>query len=325
MATSGSVDWTTTRDEIIKAAYRLVVVDEDFTPTTNQTTNASLLLNAIVKSYNATLGMPLWSMGYGFILPTSDAASATIPGTGHVTTSVLAYYLASAASSGASTITFDTAPGNIDTYVIGVALGNGDTFWTTISGNPAGAVVTLASPLTADAAAGGFVYIYPPTARLKRVMRIVGSYRFDISTVAAGSITSYTSIPMEVITTTGFWENTNSFVTEGSPLKLAYEPLVATGSIRWWPKFQDSRSMIFIRYHRALEDFDSGTDTPDFPVEWNLPLIYELAVALAPTYNMEINRIALLGRERDKWITKVADNDYEEGSISFQPTRTPHR
>lgn len=324
MATSGSIDWTTTRDEVIKAAYRLVIVDEDFTPTTNQTSNASLLLNAITKSYNATLGMPLWSMGYGFILP-SSAASGTIPGTGHITTSVLPYYLASAASSGASTITLDAAPGNIDTYAIGIAVGDGDVFWTTVSGTPSGAVVTLASPLDDDAAAGGFVYVYPVTARLKRVMRIVGSYRFDISSVAAGALTGYTSIPMEVVTTTGFWENTNNFITEGSPLKLAYEPLVATGSIRWWPKFQNSRSMIFIRYHRALEDFDAGTDTPDFPVEWNLPLIYELAVALAPTYNMDIARMSTLRKERDKWVSEVADNDYEEGSISFQPAQVLSR
>jgi len=106
---------------------------------------------------------------------------------------------------------------------------------------------------------------------------------------------------------------------------LNYEPLIGYGNYKVWPRFSNGQRVVAFRYHRALEDFDAGTDTPDFHVEWNLPLIYELAILLAPTYNMEINKLALLRRERDKWVSDVADNDYEEGSIHFSPAQNPYR
>ena len=78
MSTSGSVDWNATRDDIIKAAYRKVLVDEDFSPSTNQTNNAAFLLNGIVMSCTSSLGIPLCALGYGFILAFSCTYFATM-------------------------------------------------------------------------------------------------------------------------------------------------------------------------------------------------------------------------------------------------------
>lgn len=62
MTTSGSTDFSVTRDDIIKRALRLLgVLAQGETPTTDQTTEAALALNGLVKAWQAD-GMPLWAL-----------------------------------------------------------------------------------------------------------------------------------------------------------------------------------------------------------------------------------------------------------------------
>jgi len=310
MATSGSIDWTTSRDEIINAAYRLVVSDEDFTPTTNQTNNAALLLNGIVKSYNASLGMPLWGLNYGFILPfTTSYGTSTV--SGHVTSSYSTTTLTADSPTSDTTLTVSSITGFTNGDSIGVELDNGDMHWTTINGVPSGSVITLTTGVPSTATTGNYVYAY--TTRLSRPLRVLQAY-----TVINSVTTSSSDIPVRIVTTEEFLTLSNK-TTEQYPLYLNYEPLLGNGTFKIWPRFSNGDRVVVIRYHRALEDFDATGDTPDFPQEWNLPLIYELAVALAPTYNVEVTKLSTLRKERDKWVSEVSENDYEEGSIYFQP------
>lgn len=313
MATSGSVDWTVTRDEIIKAAYRLVVSDEDFTPTTNQTNNAALLLNGIVKSYNASLGMPLWALNYAFILPVSGTYAATI-GSGHVTASYTRTTLSADSAANDTTIDVTSASGISSTYYIGVELDDGDMHWTTVDGAPSGTTVTLTAGVASAASSGNNVYCYQ--TKLNRPLRIVQAY-----SIVGDVLSSTSDIPVTMVTTEEYLKLSNKSQ-EMYPLYLNYEPLL-TGTVKFWPRFSNGERVVVIRYHRALEDFDATGDTPDFPQEWNLPLIYELAVALAPTYNVEVTKLSTLRKERDKWVSEVSENDYEEGSIYFQPSYSP--
>lgn len=313
MATSGSIDWSVSRDDVIKAAYRKVLSDEDFSPTTNQTSNAALLLNGIVKSWNASLGLPLWALTYGFILPFSGSYSTSVA-SGHITNSYAHTTLSVAASSSDTTIDVSSVTGIANTYNIGVELDSGDMQWTTVSGSPAGTVVTLATGLTGDASAGNNVYCYQ--TKINRPLRIIQAY-----TVVGAVNTSESDIPVEVITTEQFLKYSNK-ATEQYPLYVNYEPLLS-GAFKIWPRFSNGERVLVIRYHRALEDFDGGTDTPDFPQEWFLPLVYELACALAPDYSVPLEKFRVLRSEADRWISSVSENDYEEGSIYFQPNTMP--
>jgi len=62
MATSGNANYSTTRDDIIKRALRLIgAVAQGETPTTDQITEAAIALNGLVKAWQAD-GMPLWAL-----------------------------------------------------------------------------------------------------------------------------------------------------------------------------------------------------------------------------------------------------------------------
>ena len=62
MATSGSTNFSITRNELIAGAYRLAgVTAQGETPTTQQYTDGAEALNMMVKAWQAD-GMPLWAM-----------------------------------------------------------------------------------------------------------------------------------------------------------------------------------------------------------------------------------------------------------------------
>lgn len=62
MATSGSTDYSQTRDDIIKRALRLIgALAQGESPTTDQVTEAAVALNGLVKAWQAD-GMPLWAI-----------------------------------------------------------------------------------------------------------------------------------------------------------------------------------------------------------------------------------------------------------------------
>lgn len=310
MATSGSVDFSVSRDDIIKAAYRKVLIDEDFTPSTNQTNNAALLLNGIVKSWTASLGMPLWGSQNLVLLPTTGVRNVNIgPSGGHVTTSYASTTLSAAAASGASTITVTSASGIANGYYIGVEQDDGSMHWTTVNGAPSGTTVTLTAVTTAAAASGNMVYCYQTKAA--RPMRITYAY--------ARHQTEFIDVPIQVVT----FQEWSGYTTKGSeanyPLSVAYQPLLDNGTLRIWPQFTTGQYVVVLNAQKVLEDFDASGDTPDFPQEYYIPLIYELACALAPDYNVSPQKYAILRKEADSWLEKVAQNDYEEGSIYFEP------
>jgi len=78
MATSGSTDFSVSRDDIIKRALRIIgVLAQGETPTTNQTTEAAVALNGLVKAWEAD-GMPLWAIKSFSIPLTTGAATYQI-------------------------------------------------------------------------------------------------------------------------------------------------------------------------------------------------------------------------------------------------------
>lgn len=62
MSTSGTTDFSLTRDDIIKRALRLIgALAQGETPTTDQVTEAAVALNGLTKAWQAD-GMPLWAI-----------------------------------------------------------------------------------------------------------------------------------------------------------------------------------------------------------------------------------------------------------------------
>jgi hypothetical protein len=139
---------------------------------------------------------------------------------------------------------------------------------------------------------------------------------------SVNTTTSY-GVQMEIVS---IFDNTaNVLVTSGSlPVQLSYQPQVDTGIITIWPR-PDSIAVagiqIKIVYQAPFEMFISGTDTMDLPKEWHQPLIYLLAVALAPEYGVPLQDRQLLKKECDEYMERASAFGQEDGSMYFAPRR----
>jgi hypothetical protein len=160
MTTSNSVDFSVSRDDIIKAAMQQVgILGEGVSPNSTQLTEKGIILNMIVKARMAD-GMPLWALKTGYVLPQTGTSSVSIgPTGGHATLTYTATTTSAAAILDAQTIVITSATGFTIGYNIGIELSDSTMQWTTIS-NLVGTTVTLGAVLTAAVSSGAQVYAY---------------------------------------------------------------------------------------------------------------------------------------------------------------------
>lgn len=308
MTTSGSVDFSVSRDNVLTDALIIVgAVGPDDTVPTNWTTHAARQLNKIVKALGSKR-IGLWARKTGYILPVSSTNSVSLgPSGGHATLSYTQTTLSTAAASGATSIVVTSATGFSASQAVGVELDDGTIDWSTQSGAVSGTTATLAAGLDSAASAGNYVYTY--ATKLQRPLRIVEAYRTDLTN------NTDTEIDVEAKM---IYEQQSSKTNESDVNLIAYDPQLDQGIAYFWPRFADGKSVLKIIFQRPFEDFDASGDTPDFPQEWYDPLTLLLAVRLAPVYGMSSSDRQLLRQEAAEALQLALDNDQEEGSFIIQ-------
>lgn len=107
----------------------------------------------------------------------------------------------------------------------------------------------------------------------------------------------------------------------GTVVNFYYQPLRTTGLIQLWPTPNDSTTTITFHYQSPYEDMNSATDDFDFPSEWMMALIYNLAWTLAPEYGTPPVDRGILKTEAMYWHEYALSMGGEEGSIFFTPDR----
>lgn len=315
MATSGSVDFELNRDKVINLAlFEVGAIVPEGSPTSAQTSNASFLLNALVKSWHVE-GMPLWALKKGYILPVDGTNSMAI--NSHAVTTYAQTQVATAATSGATSIAVDSLTGVSDSDQIGIEIDDGTIHWTTVSSSSS-ATITIATALDGAAAVDNYIYVYTAAAdRITRPERVYHAYTNDVN--------SGYDQEMEIITYQEYVSLTNKSQSESYPLQLYYDPQLGNNAMfHWWPRHQNGRKIMVIRYRRPFEDFDASTDTPDFPASWSLALIWGLAALLAPGYGIPFHERKEFWAEAEKLKNEQLLALQEEGSIFLEPERRDH-
>ena len=313
MSTSGSVDFSTSRDTIIKMAYQHIqYIGEGDTPDSTQVTEAALLLNMIVKARMAD-GMPLWSLKTGYVLPTTGVSSIALGSTDNAVSAYNTTTTSAAASAGASSIVVTSATGFTNGYAIGIELSDSTMQWTTINGVPSGTTIPLTATLTGAVASGANVYVYAQANRIVRPLRVIGAYSYNA--------VDNTRFPITVITYDQY-NRLGSPTSPGVSTQVYYDPRRdGYGDLYVYPRFLSGDRLIQIRYHRPYEDFDTATDEPDFPQEWYLPLMMELAAFLGPKAGLSLDERKSLFAEAAAYRQMALENGTEEGSFFIQPER----
>ena len=309
MTTSGSIDFSVSRDNLIEDALRAAgALGVEDSASSTQLSHAARILNMIVKAWGA-YGPALWARSTQYLLPVSDTNTVTMSASGgHVTGSYTQTTLGAAAASGATTITVASATGFGSGYYVGIELSDGSMSWHVQTGAAAGLVITLTVALAAAADSGAYVYVYQTKAN--RVLRVIDAYSLNLD--------SDNSTPIEIVPLQDY-NQVGYKPSESSPFQLTYDPQLNSGTIYIYPRFSIAEEIIVLTCQRTFEDFDAASDTPDFPQEWYFPMYYALAVALAPTYGLPVQDRAALKSEAKAALDLVLGNEPEEGSYRIMP------
>ena len=318
MALSASFDFTVARSDIIPAALRkLGVLAEGQSPSTNQTTYASLALNIMLKSFMAD-GLPLWYVKTGYAYPVTGTNSVAMAGTsgGHWTEELILTKLT--ADSAASDTTLDVSitaaddvtgtTANSDT--IGIELDDGTVQWTTISSGGGTATLTIATGLTSAASTGNRVYAY--TAKTQMPEKILDVYK-----VNAESGSRITLLPTPISTLQG-----QNQLSESSPTTWSYAETVNAvpgtniGTFKFWPRWANGDDYLEILFQHPFDDMDADANNLSFPPAWYEAIIYGLALRLADEYQVTDSVYKRVGTAA-QGAKEVAESATTEGASMY--------
>lgn len=312
MTFSGTTSFTETRDQLITNALNLLgVVAAGETVTPNDLSYCASALNAMVKAWMAQ-GIHLWTEEEGTIYFVNGQASYTLPGANSSDGSGTPVETTLTSPGSGSSLTVASTTGMTSGDTLGLQLDSNVIYWTTISSPPSGTTVTIAGSVPTTASSGNQVFTY--TAALQRPLsiqsaRIRNSSGFD-RMMEIKPRQDYMNIPQKTIT--------------GSPIILFFTPQISTGIVYVWPTPYSVAERLKVTYLRTIQDFDSGTDQPDFPQEWLECLTFNLAVRIAPSYGVNLSSGGIQGnpdilRMAQQFLEELKAWDAEQPYIQIIP------
>lgn len=319
MATSGSVDFSVTRDDIIQDALEnLGIVLPGATPVAAHVTAAARKLNMIVKQWQGTAdfapGLKMWSRKRAYLFLAKGGSTYTLGPTATETgtsnkwsSSYVRTTLSVSAANGASAVTITTTTGFASGNRIGIVLDSGSIFWTTVSGSLTGNSVPLTSVTTGAAASGNTVFCYATTNQGRRPLSILTAVRRNTDS------TDSEMYPMSLQE----YEAISDKGADGTPGRYYYQADLTDGSLYLDSDPVISTDVMRITFLSPPEDFDASTDNPDFPQQWYRPLSWQLTIELAPSYGRPVSPEMKLSR--DEALAIARNTNPETSDLYFQP------
>lgn len=313
MPTSGSVDFSVTRNDLILAALRAAkIIAKDQTPDANHITTGAEALNMIVKQWQgrADFGanLKVWSRKTAYLfLQSGQSVYSLGPSGDHWASSYSSTTVSAAEAGGQTIISVVSTTGMTAADQIGIELDSGSLHWTTIVSTGAGPTVTITSALPSAAGAGRRVFWYTTTAR--RPLNLLTAVLRDTNTIDQ---------PLPVDRAREDYEALGDKTSDGDPVWLAYEATLTNGTLYLSSEPSDVTKVIRIVFLGSIEDFDAIADTPDYPQEWFRPLKFQLAIDLWGEYKKE--ELPLwLKMQRDESLSIAQNTDPETSDAYFQP------
>ena len=315
MATSGSINYTQTRNEVILDALQIIgAYGIGRTVSSEDNVFCTSILNKMVKAWGAK-GLHLWTKEEAYLYLTPNVGDYVLGSTAKMATTneAIENRLNGALAAAATAVTLDSTTGMAVADVIGIVLTDKTIHWDTIATIPTSTTLTLTTGVLTAASDNALVYTYTTAVtkplRINDVRRRTGYDSGSSSTIVDVSLTNvrheaFFSIP--------------SRTQGGVPVQYTYMPKLTSGTFSVWPRPQDGSERLVITYERIIEDLDNASDNFDFPSEWLEALTYQLAVRLCQPFGMQGALQSLLPMA-SQMLTDLLEWDAETGSIDVAP------
>ncbi len=322
MSTSGSTNFTVTRNEIVRLALlQCNGIEENEDVGTQQLQDACKILNIFIKKINTR--KPLWGM-VDYTIPLYDNKQS--------------YTLGPA---GNKNINRPLTLGKQARQVTGMN-GTNETPIVQVSrdeymGLPVKSSVGDANLFYYDPQlTKGVLYVWPVASTASTSLSTGSPGNWTVSATATEYYytgTLLTSKPYFVfINSSGIMvEMTEGTAGSLSPYQYAWgdhdslghstlyvwsatDPDITSGSVKC---LTTNPTKIIVTANRPLEDLDGSAENPDFPIEAVEMMVFNLAYRLAPMY--DVNRVVPLKVLADEYRTEYLGNDSESVNLSIQP------
>lgn len=135
--------------------------------------------------------------------------------------------------------------------------------------------------------------------------------------------TSNVDVPMRIVSQQEYNVLGNK-TSSGNPIQVYYDPRRDNGEMHLFPvpsTIEQSANVLYYVCQIPFEDFNAGTDAPDFPQEWYDAVTYGLATRLAPEYGVPIADRKTLWQEMSIIKQEALNFGLEEASLFFQIDR----
>lgn len=215
-------------------------------------------------------------------------------------------------ASGATTLTVDSTSSMAVSDRIGIELTAGTRQWTTILSIPSSTSLTIATALTGAASDNGTVFTY--TNRPQRPLEVIHARR---------AVYNGSDVPVSVEALNEYFDTPNKS-SSGTVTFVAYKPTLTSGVLYVWQTSNSVKNVVKLTVQAPLADLDSGSGTPDFPIEWAEALTFNLAVRLEPTYRqLDQARRMELKMDARQMLDDALSFDADVGPIRIQPAYRP--
>jgi hypothetical protein len=307
MSTSGSVDFNLTRNDIITEAMELIgAKDIGESPTAAEITSCARTLNILIKGWQSE-GIYLWKTRDFVAFPQYSESYIDLGATGgHATHTHYKTEVATAQTSGNSTLEVDSDDNITDGDYIGVELDDGTLQWTTVNGTPSSDTVTLTAALTDDVSVDANVYNY--TTKINRPIWLAKDCRV--------SMDGGNEIPFTIEGRREYNRLSNKTST-GTPNTGFYDPQLTNGRLYLWPESNNVKNYLILTGKFPIEDFDGATNDADVPQEWYLALTWNLAAAIAPKF-LHRSMDPMFEQKAAAFVSAVATHDKDWGSMYIE-------
>lgn len=325
MPTSGSTDYNNTRDQIITLSYQLL---QQYSPSetvaTNDITFANVILNQMVKMWQAFSGLT-WKRDFCYLITDSNVVQYSLgnaSGDDNCTEAYITTVLTADQVLTATTCSVNDVTGmSVSDFVV-LTRDDGTLYRTTIASVNTGTnVITLtAAPgSTSDTiSSGNRVFTY--TTKVARPLKLSSGFRRQY---AQGDVTNtFTDVPIKKIAMYDYSRKPNKYQ-QSTPLEFFYQRSITSGKCYVYPASdQTNNTVLGFVYDAAIQDLDSSSDNPDFPQEWLMPLAYNLAVHMAPSYGFTTEDLDALKSQADEMRELVLGYQADDEAFQNYPDPT---
>lgn len=323
LTTSGTYSYSSSVISLVTAALQICqVIGDDDTPTGSQLTSGMDAFAAMTKGWQGS-GIHVWCEEECILFLQKGQVQYEIGPSSTDHACLFQQFtqgaLSVAAAAGAGTVTVASATGMASGDRFGIQLDAGTNFWTTINGAPSGNVVTLANNLPSAASVGAIVFDY--ATPLARPLKVMGGRRYNYS--------SQLDTPINMWARLEYAAQPNKY-SPGVITAFFYDPQTgqgaytgATSLMNAWPSPADYTFGMRFTAQRPIQDISSLANLPDFPVEWNAALKWNLSLELVPQFGVPAEQAAIIERQAAKWFGMASMWDRESESIRFGVAMQP--